>query len=410
MDVTFDHILAARKRIAAGIYSSPCERSQALSQLCGCEIYSKLEFLQATGSFKERGARNALMLLPDDRRAKGVIAASAGNHALALAYHGRELSIPVNVVMPTFAPLIKQSRCRELGAKVILEGANIAEAKRLADSIAATEGQSYIHGFDGPEVIAGQGTIALEILEQVPDPDAIIVPIGGGGLLAGIALAVKTANPRTQIVGVEPARASTFKASLAAGKPVRVEPRPTLADGLAVPEVGARAFALARDRTDRVELVEEEDIALAILRLAELEKGIVEGAGAVPLAAFIAGKLKNLAGKRVVLVLAGGNIDMTIMGRVIEHGMVTGGRLTQFTAVISDRPGGLADLAAAIAAAGASVKHIDHDRAFGGADISTVRVVCTVETRDAAHIADLHRSLQDHGIRVLSCAVVPGRG
>ncbi len=407
MDVTFDQIVSARHRIASGIYRSPCEQSLALSDLCGCEVYTKLEFLQATGSFKERGARNALLLLSKDQQSKGVIAASAGNHALALAYHGKGLGVPVTVVMPTTAPLIKQSRCRALGAAVILEGENIADAKKLADSIAARESLAYVHGFDGAEVIAGQGTIGLEILDQVEQPDAVIVPIGGGGLIAGIALAIRTASPRTQVIGVEPARAASFAASLAAGAPVRFDPRPTLADGLAVPQVGARAFEIARARVDRVELVEEEHIALAILRLAELEKGVVEGAGAVPLAAFLAGKLDDLRAKRVVFVLAGGNIDLTILGRIIEHGMVVDGRLTQFTAVISDRPGGLADLAAAIAAAGASIKHIDHDRAFGGADISTVRVVCTVETRDAAHIAELHGCLHRQGIRVLSCAVLP---
>ncbi len=405
--VTFDHIVSARHRIASGVYVSPCVHSLALSTLCGCEIFSKLEFLQSTGSFKERGARNALLLLTPQQRSLGVIAASAGNHALALAYHGHELGIPVTVVMPRFAPLIKRSRCAQLGAQVILEGENIAQAKALADTISAKEGFTYVHGYDGAEVIAGQGTIGLEILDQVELPDAIIVPIGGGGLIAGISLAVKTASPSTQVIGVEAVRTGSFSASLAAGQPTRVDVKPTLADGLAVPQVGARAFDIARRHVDRVVLVEEEHIAQSILRLAELEKGIVEGAGAVPLAAFLAGKLDDLRGKRVVLVLAGGNIDMTVMGRVIEHGMVADGRLTQFTAIISDRPGGLADLAAAIASAGASVEHIDHDRAFGDADMSTVRVSCTVQTRDAAHITELHASLHAHGIRVLTCSVIP---
>ncbi len=407
VEVTFDQIVAARRRIASGVYSSPCEQSLALSRLCNCEVYCKLEYLQSTGSFKERGARNALLLLNKDQCQRGVIAASAGNHALALAYHGQDLGIPVTVVMPRFAPLIKRSRCAQLGAKVILEGENIAEAKTLADSIAEREGLTYVHGFDGAEVIAGQGTIGLEILDQVDQPDAVIVPIGGGGLIAGIALAIKTASPSTKVIGVEASHAASFSSSLASGSPTKFTVRPTLADGLAVPQVGSRAFAIARQHVDRVVQVDEEHIALAILRLAELEKGVVEGAGATPLAAFLSGALSDLAGKKVVLVLCGGNIDMTILGRVIEHGMVADGRLTQFTAIISDRPGGLADLAAAIANAGASVEHIDHDRAFAGADISTVRVVCTVQTRDASHISELHDSLERHGIRVLTCGFVP---
>lgn len=407
MTVTFDQIVAARHRIASGVYSSPCEQSLALSRLCGCDIYSKLEFLQSTGSFKERGARNALLLLSPDQRTKGVIAASAGNHALALAYHGQALGIPVTVVMPEFAPLIKRSRCQQLGATVVLEGQNIGDAKARADQIGAEKGLTYIHGYDGAEVIAGQGTIGLEILDQVELPDAVVVPIGGGGLIAGISLAIKTASPATQVIGVEAEHAPSFSTSLKEGKPVKVSVLPTLADGLAVPQVGARAFEIARRHVDRVVQVREEHLAQAILRLAELEKGVVEGAGAAPLAAFLSGQLTDLGGKKVVLVLAGGNIDMTILGRVIEHGMVVDGRLAQFTAIISDRPGGLADLAQAIASAGASVEHIDHDRAFGGADVSTVRVVVSVQTRDAKHVAALHECLAASGIRVLSCSVPP---
>ncbi|GMV27493.1 MAG: threonine ammonia-lyase [Phycisphaerae bacterium] len=407
MTVTFDQIVAARRRIAGGIYMSPCESSLSLSQLCGCEVYTKLEYLQSTGSFKERGARNALLQLDQAARSRGVIAASAGNHALALAYHGHELSIPVTVVMPRFAPLVKRSRCHELGATVVLSGENIGQAKSLADSIAAEKNLTYIHGFDAPEVIAGQGTIGLEILDQVDRPDAVLVPVGGGGLIAGISLAIKTASPQTQVIAVSARNTGSFAASFAAGEPTTVVPSPTLADGLAVPRVGDRALAIARRHVDRCVEVGEDHIAQAIVRLADREKGVVEGAGAVPLAAFLARSLDDLHGKRVVLVLAGGNIDMTVLGRVIEHGMVADGRLTQFTAVISDRPGGLADLAVAIADVGASVKHIEHDRAFSGADVSTVRVLCTVETRDAAHIAELHKALEANDIRVLSCSIPP---
>ncbi len=395
MSITFDQIVAARSRIADGILLTPCTRSAGLSELCGCDVYPKLEYLQRTGSFKERGARNALLALKPEN---GVIAASAGNHALALAYHGRELGIPVTVVMPRFAPLIKQSRCKSLGARVILSGDNIGEAKVLADELAEKENLTYIHGFDGLEVIAGQGSVGLEVLEQVPEPDAIIIPVGGAGLIAGVGLAVKTMRPQTEIIAVETVNAHSFSAALKAGGPVLSEMHSTLADGLAVPKVGANAFEIARKVVDRVVEVDEDSVALAILKLIETEKGVVEGAGATPLAALMSGALDHLKGKRVVLLLCGGNIDPTVLGRVIEHGLVAEGRLTQFRAVISDRPGGLARLADSIAQAGASIKQITHERAFASADISTVEVLCTVETRDFAHIQELLKALRANGI------------
>lgn len=391
-------ILAARERIASGVVLTPCEESPALSALTGCRVFTKLEYLQRTGSFKDRGARNSLLLLPAEQRRKGVVAASAGNHALALAYHGRDLGIPVTVVMPVFAPLIKQVRCRELGARLILSGANIGEAKLEADKLVASDGLTYIHGFDGHDVIAGQGTIGLEILEQVPDPYAIVVPIGGAGLIAGVSLAVKSLRPQTEIVGIEPDRAASFSAAMEAGSPVQTAIGPTLGDGLAVPAVGPHAFEIARSRVDRVLTVDEASIALSILRLLELEKGVVEGAGAAPLAALIAGKLDDLKGKNVVLILAGGNIDPNVLSRVIEHGLVADGRLAQFNAVISDRPGGLAALAGAIAKVGASVKQITHERAFASADVSTVEVNVVVETRDRSHFQELLSALRADGI------------
>ncbi len=408
MTVTFDQIVAARTRIAGGVFCTSCNESIALSELCGCTIHGKLEYMQRTGSFKERGARNALLQLSGTQRRCGVIAASAGNHALALAYHGRDLGIPVTVVMPAHAPLIKRTRCRQMGAALVLHGKNIAESKLRADEIAARDDLIYVHGYDDPAIIAGQGTIGLEIVEQVPQCDAIIVPIGGAGLIAGIALAVRTAQPETRIIGVEPKHAASYTAAVAAGEPVTFDVRPTLADGLAVPRVGDTAFAVARSRVDRVVTVREKDLALAVLRLAELEKGVVEGGGAAPLAAFLSGALSDLHGARVVLVLAGGNIDPTILSRVIEHGLVVDGRLAKFTAVIADRPGGLAALAEAIGAADASIKQVSHERAFGAADVSIVHVNCTVETRDRDHIEDLLESLRSGGIRVVERSVISG--
>ena len=400
IDVHCDDVVAAMARIADGVVRTPCHESDALSELCGARIFTKAEYLQRTGSFKERGARNALLQMAPALRARGVVAASAGNHALALAYHGRDLGISVTVVMPRGAPLVKQVRCAHYGARVLLHGDTIADAKVKADELAQSQGLTYVHGFNDAAIIAGAGTVGIEILEQVPDVEAIVTPVGGGGLIAGVALAVKELRPNVQIVGVEPERCPSLIRAIEQGRPVPAFDGPTLADGLAVPQVGDRAFAIARDRVDALVTVSEADISLAILRLVELEKGVVEGAGAVPLAAFLAGKLQSLRGKRVALLLCGGNIDPMVLSRVIEHGVAVDGRLTEFTAVISDRPGGLAELASTIASTGASVQQIDHERAFGEADVSRVTVRCRVEVRDGTHLETLKSALKSKGIQV----------
>jgi threonine dehydratase len=281
---------------------------------------------------------------------------------------------------------------------VILHGRDFAEARAEADRVAAT-GLTYIHGFDDPDIIAGQGTMGLEILEQVPDVEAIVCPVGGGGLLAGICVAVKALRPDVKIIAVESTATGNLSAALRSQRPVKVPRRATLADGLATLTVGTNAFGLIRRRVDRVVKVEERWISLAILRMLELEKTVVEGAAAVPLAAFMSGKISGLRGKRVVLVVCGGNIDPVILGRVIEKGLVQDGRLTRFTATISDRPGGLAELCRVIAACGASINQVSHDRAFSGPNVSETRVVCTVETRDRKHVAALHRALKQAGFQ-----------
>jgi threonine dehydratase len=399
--ITLADVEAARARIRGAIYESPCVESIPLSQLTGAHVYCKLDYLQRTGSFKERGARNALVQLTAEQRARGVIAASAGNHAQGIAYHGALLGIPVTVVMPTFAPLVKVANCRQLGARVILEGTDLGESRAAAEKIAASENLTFIHPFDNPDVIAGQGTMGLEILEQAPDVEAIVVPVGGGGLLAGIGVVVRARKPDVRLVGVEPEHAACLTAALAAGEPVRVPLAPTLADGLSVPLLGERPFALLQHVVDDVVTVDEATIALGVLRLIELEKSVVEGAGAAPLAAFLAGKLRGLERRKVVLVLAGGNIDITMLDRVIEVGLVADGRLSRFTVSISDRPGGLARLAQVIAGAGASIKEIVHDRAFAGPDLSAVRVVCVVETTGHEHVAALHAALAGAGVKVV---------
>lgn len=398
--VSLDDIRAAHDRIRSGIYRSPCPPSIPLSDLTGCEVFCKLDLLQRTGSFKERGARNALLLLDAAERTRGVIAASAGNHALGLSYHGRLLGIPVTVVMPRFAPLVKVASCRRLGARVVLEGESFDDARALAVEMAGREGLNLVHGFDDPRVIAGQGTMALEILEDVPDADVIIVPTGGAGLLAGVATVAKTLRPGIEIVAVEPAAGGSLTASLAAGTPVKVPTRPTLADGLAVGRVGSLAFALAAPHIDRVVTVGEEAISLAILRLLELEKTVVEGAAAAALAAVMGEQGRAVAGKKVVLLLCGGNIDLTILDRVIEHGLAADGRLWRFTTLVPDRPGGITRLTAALAEAGASVQQIVHDRTFSGPDVFVTSVDVTVETSDRDHVATVAKHLGDRGFTV----------
>jgi threonine dehydratase len=396
--VTFQDIEAARKRIEGAVYYSPCPRSIPLSEITGMEIYCKLDNQQRTGSFKERGARNALAQLPVEQQKRGVIAASAGNHAQALAYQGKLLGIPATVVMPKFAPLIKVSNCQKLGAKVVLHGKDFAEAKARAHEIATEQGLAYIDGYDDPAIIAGQGTAGLEILEQVPDAEVMIVPVGGAGLLAGVSLAVKTLRPEVKIVAVEAENVASFSAALEAGKPTRIALHPTLADGLAIPQVGTNAFEIAKSRVDKTVTVTEEQIAIAILRIVELDKGVVEGAAATPLAACLSGKLKEFTGKKVVLLLCGGNIDPNVLSRVIERGLVADGRLGRFVAVISDRPGGLADLTTQIASTGASIKQVVHDRAFAGSDVSAVHVLCTVETRNREHLSEVRAQLKGRGV------------
>ncbi len=400
MPIEFNNVLAAAERIAGAIVTTPCPPSAALSEATGMKVFCKLEHLQRTGSFKERGARNALLLLPPAQRKRGVIAASAGNHALGLAYHAQSLRIRATVVMPQFAPLTKVVNCRRLGADVVLFGNSIEDAREHAEAIVRAKGLAYISGYDDPAIIAGQGTLGLEIIEQVPDLDAMIVPVGGGGLLAGGALAIKASKPHVQIIGVEPSHVPSLNAAFSAGKPVKVKTKPTLADGLAVAEVGVNAFAIARSLVEKAVVVNEHEIALAILRLIELEKAVIEGAGATPLAACLAGLFPELRGKKVVLPLTGGNIDTTILGRIIERGLASDGRLCRFSAVISDRPGGLAEFARIIAREGASIVEIVHDRAFAGDDISAVKVHCVVETRDRTHIEELQARLRREGFQI----------
>ncbi|MGF1635251.1 MAG: threonine ammonia-lyase [Phycisphaerae bacterium] len=382
-------VAAARDRIAGRVLLTPSPASPALSDATGFRVFCKLEYLQRTGSFKERGAANALLCLDAAQQRRGVVAASAGNHAAALAYHGRRLGVGVTVVMPTYAPLVKVETCRRLGARVVQHGGTFAEARTRADELVAEEGLRYVHGFDDRDVIAGQGTLGLEILEQVPDMAAIVVPAGGCGLLAGLAVAVKAVRPAVRVVAVEAANCPSLTAALAAGTPVAAPGRPTLADGLAVGRIGDLAFATSRPFIDQVVTVDEATLARAILMLLETEKAVVEGAGAAPLAALLSGELADLAGQCIGLPLCGGNIDPLVLRRVIEHGLAASGRLCRLAVTVSDRPGGLARLTRLVADEGASVQDIRHERMFAGPDVANVQVVVVLETRNAEHARDV---------------------
>jgi threonine dehydratase len=285
---------------------------------------------------------------------------------------------------------------------VLLHGDTYDEARGEAVRLAEERQLTYIHPFDDPHVIAGQGTLAFEILEQVPDAEAVLVPVGGGGLFAGVATVLHALKPDLQVIGVEPANAACFAAGLAADGPVRVPTRYTLADGLAVAEAGRNTLAIARPLVHRMVQVQEEALALAMLRLAELEKCIIEGAGAAGLAAMLDGQLPDLAGKRVVLLLTGGNIDPLAHSRVIERGLAADGRIYRFDVLLNDRPGSLAHLSAVLANAGANVTEIVHNRTFAGPDLSRVHVLCTVETRDRAHIAEIQQRLAENGVELFN--------
>jgi len=393
--VKFEHCVRAMHRIRSGVMRTECRRSHWLSSATGCEIWLKSEHQQFTGSFKERGARNSLLSLSADERLHGVVAASAGNHALALAWHGADLGIPVTVVMPTIAPMAKVDRCRVFGANVVLVGQHIGEAREYA--MTHFSHQRYVNGYDDPEIIAGTGTLGMEMLEQLPECDVAVVPVGGCGLIAGVALAMKTLNPSVRVIGVEPLRCASYTAALDAGRPVQARVQPTLADGLAVPKVGAHAFAVARHWVDEVVQVDEGDVALAVLRLVENEKMVVEGGGATGLAALLPGgplDRPDLKGKHVLVPLCGGNMDVTTLGRVIDRGLAADGRLIRLSVPVSDRPGGIADVTRVIAGVGASVKDIFHERAWLQNSVDQVVIKAVLETRGPEHNTELLEVLQ----------------
>lgn len=398
--VSTQDILEARERIGALVSKTPCCRSVTFSELTGAEVFIKFENLQMTGSFKERGAANILQSLSPEQRKRGAVAASAGNHAQGVAYHAGRLGIPATIVMPEHTPLIKVSRTRNFGARVVLAGATFDEAYAEARRIQEEQGQVFVHPFDDPLVIAGQGTIGLEILEQVPDVEAAVVPIGGGGLISGVAVALKEARPGVRVIGVQAAAFPSMKASVDAGSATTVGGGHTIADGIAVKRPGELTLRHVQRYVDEIVTVTEEEIAYAILALLEKEKTVAEGAGAAALAALLNGHAPGLSGKKTVVVLSGGNIDVTLLSRIIERGLVKEGRLVRMIVTVADRPGGLAGLARVVADAGANVIEIHHDRAFGMAAMGETDVELTLETRGHDHIALLRDRLAAAGYRV----------
>jgi threonine dehydratase len=397
--VTLSDVQAALGRIRDQIYLSPCARSETLSRVTGTNAFLKLENLQMTGAYKERGALNKLLTLSAADRARGLIAASAGNHAQGVAYHGGRLGVTVTIVMPETTPIMKVANTRAHGARVVLFGANYDEAYAEARRLEQAEGLTFVHPFDDPFVIAGQGTIGLELLDQVPDLDAVVVPVGGGGLISGVAAVLKARRPGVRVIGVEAAAIPCMQAALAAGQPVTLEPATTLADGIAVKRAGDLTFEHVRRHVDEIVTVSEEEIASAILYCLEREKTVTEGAGAVSVAALMHRKVRGLDGRRVVSIVSGGNIDVNLIARIIERGLVKDGRLVRVSIALLDKPGQLAITSGIIAGARANVIEVHHTRAFASKFGGTT-LQLTLETRGPEHVEEILAALRQHGYTV----------
>lgn len=390
--VTLSDIQTALGRIRESIQISPCARSETFSELAGNSVYLKLENRQRTGAYKERGALNKLLTLSPEERSRGVIAASAGNHAQAVAYHAARLGIRARICMPLPTPLIKVSATRGYGADVVLYGANYDEA--FAEALRQSEADKipFVHAFDDETVIAGQGTLGLELLEQHPDLEVFVVPIGGGGMIGGLACAVKEKNPKVRVIGVQPSRLPSMKVAVAEGKPVTLAAAVTIADGIAVRRAGERTLPLVQKYVDEIVTVEEEEVANAILLLLEREKTLAEGAGAAAVAALVNHRVE-LSGKRVVAIVGGGNIDVTLLARIIERGLVKDGRLVRLRVHLPDYPGALHRLTGILAEHRANLVETSYDRAYHGVNLGDTAIDITMETRGPEHIAELIAAL-----------------
>jgi threonine dehydratase len=394
--IQLSDVQTALGRIRADIRVSPCPRSETFSAVTGNSIYLKMDNQQRTGAFKERGALNRILSLSSDERARGVIAASAGNHAQGVSYHAGRHGVRARIVMPLPTPLTKVSATRAYGAEVVLHGTNYDEAYENAMELSQQDSLVLIHAFDDESVIAGQGTLGLEILQQHPDIEVIVSPIGGGGLIGGVACAVKESRPSVKVYGVQPARIPSMKAAIAAGKPVTLDSAKTIADGIAVRRAGDYTLPLVQKYVDNIVTVEEEEIANAILLLLEREKTLAEGAGAAAIAAVLNRKIQ-LQNKRVAVLVCGGNIDVTLLSRIIERGLVKDGRLVRLRVHLPDYPGALHRLTGILADHRANIVETSYDRAYHGVNLGDTAIDITMETRGPQHITELISALAGAG-------------
>ena len=396
MSVTFADIEEAAIRLDGQVLDTPCVESKTLGQIVGARIFLKFENLQFTASFKERGALNKLATMVESgARITGVIAASAGNHAQGVAHHAQRLGLRAVIVMPVVTPTVKIERTRGFGAEVVLFGESFDEAREHALVLAEREGLSFVHPFDDEAVIAGQGTIGVEMLRTQPDLDTLVIAVGGGGLISGIATAVRHLKPSVEIIGVQTSR---FPAMVNAIKGTAYpQGTSTIAEGIAVGQPGKITRELIRERVDDMVLVDEGDIEQAVLMLLEIEKTVVEGAGAAGLAALLKHPAR-FAGKQVGLVLCGGNIDPLMLSALIERGMVRAGRLARIRVNARDTPGVLARITAVVAEAGANIDEVHHQRAFSSLSAQNVEVELVLQTRNAAHVQDVVQRLAAAGL------------
>ncbi|MBS1822584.1 MAG: threonine ammonia-lyase [Acidobacteria bacterium] len=396
VSISLADVMAARERLRGAIYYSPCAHSQMLSAITGQQIYLKLENLQMTGAFKERGALNRLALLTPEQAARGVVAASAGNHAQGVAYHATKRGIRSIIVMPLQTPLVKVTATRGFGAEVVLHGANYDDAYEEARRICAAEDMTFIHPFDDPAVMAGQGTIGLELIEQVPQLEAVVVPIGGGGLIGGIACAVKETNPNIKVVGVQTSRLPSMAVAVKEHQPVTIPAATTIADGIAVRRSGEVTLPVIERYVDEIVTVDEDEIASAILMLLEREKTLAEGAGAVGLAALLQ-KRTSLNGARTAVVVGGGNIDVTLLSRIIERGLVQDGRMIRLRITLLDKPGALSELTKLIAEHRVNIVDTLYNRAYYGVNLGNTTIDITLETRGREQVEELLAALNEGG-------------
>ncbi|WP_300973812.1 threonine ammonia-lyase [Sphingomonas sp. LHG3406-1] len=392
-------IHAAADRIAGAVLRTPFLHSRTLSEIIGTEVWLKFENLQFTAAYKERGALNKLLQLNADERARGVIAASAGNHAQAVAYHGRRLGIPVTIVMPLSTPLVKVGQTEEHGARVILHGERFDDAYAHARELEAAEGLVFVHPFDDPDIVAGTGTIAIEMLDEVPDLDMLVVPIGGGGLISGMAIAGRALRPDIEVIGVEAELYPSMKNVVEGGH--GAIGGDTLAEGIAVKVPGQLTRGIIRDHVDRIDLVAEKDLEHAVALLVGIEKTVVEGAGAAGLALLLA-QPERFRGKKVATVLCGGNIDTHLLANVLIRELVRCGRIARLRIGAQDRPGALAAITACFHAAGVNILETNHQRIFSKLPAKDTVIEVECEARDARAIDLLVEQLEAKGFAVES--------